>query len=74
LFVNGVRAAISPIRQGGFPETPKRLALFFSNIEGAKLEAVSFENLGPRDLQDIGPAVRASRSHLESIPTTPPAS
>jgi hypothetical protein len=74
LFVNGVRAAIGPIRQGGFPETPNRLALVFSNIEGARVESVSFENLGPCDLQDIGPAVRASRSHLESIPAQPPAS
>lgn len=71
-FVNGVRALISPMKDGGFPEPPKRLVLFFRNVAGTKIEGVSFENLGPCDLLDITPVKRASRSHLESIPPPPP--
>jgi serine/threonine protein kinase len=73
-FVNGVRAAIASLKPGGFPHPPNRLALVFANIPGTKLRAIRFENLGPCALQDVGPSVRASRSHLESIqPPAPPA-
>lgn len=61
LFVNGVRAALVTFKEGGFADPPRRLALVFANIPGASLREIRLENLGPVDLQDIGPSIRARR-------------
>jgi hypothetical protein len=71
VFVNGVRAVMGPLKDGGFPDPPAHLLLFFQNVGGTTVEGISFENLGPTDLLDIGPANKASRSFLMSIPEAP---
>ena len=71
VFVNGVRAVMGPLKDGGFPDPPTHLLLFFQNVGGTTVEGISIENLGPTDLLDIGPANKASRSFLMSIPEAP---
>jgi len=71
LFINGVRAVIGALKTGGFPTPPSQLALVFSNIQGASVARVSFENLGVLDLQDVGPATKADRDFLMNLPAPP---
>jgi len=71
VFVNGVRAVMGPLKDGGFPNPPTQLVLFFQNITGTTIKGISFENLGPTDLLDIGPANKASRSFLMNLPEAP---